>query len=358
MNSPVIFIVTFVCILLLYKDRPANDNKTYWLAAVLISALVAVRDLSVPDTIYYYGFYQAITPGDFSTVGYYSFEIGFQVYTHFLKIISLGSSVLYFFLISMTNLTILYFVAKKISPSGEDCNYLLLLLTYYAFFGFFYNAIVLRAGIAISLVLLAISLCYHQEKMDKRAWLQVAVTMLLALSFHYSSVIGLIPLLIFVISRPLRFELYMGIWFVLTLALIAHLSPHIVKMLLSVFLSVFSILSDSDFSKYTYYITELYELNPIVPYRIIFQFFICLLFINVKHVPAQYYKLLNIYMMGLFLAAMFYSIEQLSRVTDYFLVFSAPLMYLRFRNTYNQKSIMLPLVAFIYLQIIFFIRII
>ena len=358
MSALFVYSILFVCIFLLYKKRGEHDNRFYWLAAFLLSVLVGARSVSVPDTSNYLAFFRAITPGDFSTVGHFSFEIGFQVYTHLLKLLSLGSSFIYFTLISMTNLALLYWVARKISPADEDCNYLLLLLSYYAFFGFFYNAIVLRAGIAMSLVMLAVAMCYERGTVDRRTLLSATAVMALALSFHLSAVIGLVVLLVFIFSRPLKFELSMLIWLVLVIVLISHLSPQIIQLLLGTILAFFSLVSDNEFDKYAYYITELYELNPVVPNRIIFQFLIGLLFINVRHADDRYYKLLNVYLVGLFVSATCYSIEQLSRATDYFLIFSSWLFYLRFRETYNEKRVFLPLMAILFLQVLFFIRII
>lgn len=68
----------------------------------------------------------------------------------------------YFFLLALTNYVFIYFAlnnwGKWHTPDNKKLNSVLFLVLYSSFFGMFYNAIVVRAGLALSILLLATSL--------------------------------------------------------------------------------------------------------------------------------------------------------------------------------------------------------
>ena len=71
-----------------------------------------------------------------------------------------------------------------------------------------------------------------------------------------------------------------------------------------------------------------------------------------------YYKALNVYLVGLLGTALFYSIEQISRITDYFLIYSIFLLYILFERYLDRKSGALLYLCTVTIQFVFFIRII
>lgn len=51
----------------------------------MLSVVIGLRDFSVQDTENYAALYSGITAFDLSSISLFSFEPGFQYYTHFLK---------------------------------------------------------------------------------------------------------------------------------------------------------------------------------------------------------------------------------------------------------------------------------
>lgn len=358
MDYRIILIVVTICIFIAYINALYEKNRYFWLSGFLLSVLVAFRTEQVPDTDIYLGVYNSIVVGDLSSLSSYSFEPGFQIYTHCLKGICAGNTILYLFCISMTNIALLYFSAKNFNYLEGKNNLSLFLILYYAFFGFFYNAIVLRAGIALSLLLLGISMMYNTEISSNRKKIAVFVIGGISASFHLTAVCGLISYLIFRNSKRLTLTSYLLYWIICLAIFISRISVIIVRSLIDVVLNIFDMLGDTDYSKYSYYIEDLYNLNTALPYRIIFQFVIGLFFISKRNMSVSYYRILNIYMIGLLLSSIFYSIEQISRITDYYLIFSVPLLYLFFVRKMFNRYYFMPLLFIIFIQVFFFVRII
>ena len=114
----------------------------------------------------------------------------------------------------------------------------------------------------------------------------------------------------------------------------------------------------TDLAKYSYYLDELYKLTYAIPYRGVFYFVIGWFFIHYKTNNILYYKALNVYLVGLLGTALFYSIEQISRITDYFLIYSIFLLYILFERYLDRKSGALLCLCTVTIQFVFFIRII
>lgn len=356
MNTSLIFFTFIIGIILSYHSNEFNKKNCYIFFSIILSIIIATRDENTPDTINYLNFYKNIEIGNLVSLSMYSFEPGFQIYTHILKIISLNNSTIYLFYISITNSLILYRVINNFDKSLES-NPLLFLILYYSFFGLFYNAIVIRAGIAISLMLYAISI-ENTSMPQNRKKILTYFLFIISISFHYSAILSIFIYILYKIIPKLPHNVYIIIWIIATMIFVCKISSHIIPMLLQTLLDIFDKLSGTNFNKYSYYITELYKLNDQLPYRLIFQFIACLLFIPVNTNQKEYYKLLNIYLLGLFLSSLFYSIEQLSRITDYFLIFSSFLFYFIFQKYLRNKYIIIPYISTIFLHLIFIIRII
>lgn len=98
-----------------------------------------------------------------------------------------------------------------------------------------------------------------------------------------------------------------------------------------------------------------------IPYKYLFQLFSGLLLVFVKDgIDEIYYKYLNIYLIGLFMGAIFSSIEQISRITDYLLIYLFILQWMFLIQSYSRikgiKAAVYPVSVF--LQLIFVFRII
>lgn len=323
---------------------------------------IVTRSISVPDTDSYIDFYQRLEAGNINNLLYFSFEPGFQFFGHFAKLVFGGNYIVFFSLISLINVLLVIFSIKRIScvvKTNKRIDYVLSVVLYFAYFGFFYNAIVLRAGVAMSILLYSTTIIAKKNIKRKDYFLIIGLC-LLALSFHLSSIIGIIAILFFSCSKRLSVESYLVIWLLISFLFFSGSSIFLVKELSHFILLFFSCFSDSDYKKYEYYLYELDRVSFYVSYKYIFQLLSGLMLLLVKNdTPSIYYKYLNVYFVGLFLGAIFCSIEQMSRLTDFFIFYLFVLQWLYFSYSYSRiKRIKWALYPSVLIQLIFVFRII
>lgn len=338
-----------------------RGNKMYWIIAIIFSFVVGLRDFSVQDTENYAALYWGITTFDFSSLSLFSFEPGFQYYTHFLKRITGNNLKGYFFLLSLTNYVLIYFSFCNWKnwqmANNKKMNPVLFLILYCSFLGLFYNAIVVRAGLALSVLLLATALLSKPQLNYKNLFF-IGCLFVIALSFHYSSFLGIVACIIYRIGKKVSFKMYIVIWTLLCLIFVLRLSPYVVSILLGSFIYVLTIFEGTDLAKYSFYLNDLYDLTYAIPYRGVFYFVIGWVFVHYKTENLLYYKALNVYIGGLLGTSLFYSVEQISRITDYFLIYSIFLLYFLLEKYLCKKTGVLLYLCTIIIQFIFFVRII
>ena len=153
-------------------------------------------------------------------------------------------------------------------------------------------------------------------------------------------------------------KLYIIIWNSIVFDIYFTFKSYVVSILLGGIISVFGMFDGTDLAKYSYYLDELYKLTYAIPYRGVFYFVIGWFFIHYKTNNILYYKALNVYLVGLLGTALFYSIEQISRITDYFLIYSIFLLYILFERYLDRKSGALLYLCTVIHSVCFFIRII
>lgn len=269
-------------------------NKIYWIIAAMLSVVIGLRDFSVQDTENYAALYSGITAFDLSSISLFSFEPGFQYYTHFLKKIAGGNLNGYFFLLALTNYVFIYFAlnnwGKWHTPDNKKLNSVLFLVLYSSFFGMFYNAIVVRAGLALSILLLATSLL-SKSQLNYKDLFFAGCFFVVALSFHYSSFLGIVACVIYRIGGRKSSKIYIIIWNLLFLIFILRLSPYVVSILLGGIISVFGMFDGTDLAKYSYYLDELYKLTYAIPYRGVFYFVIGWFFSIIRQIIFYIIKL-------------------------------------------------------------------
>ena len=91
----------------------------------------------------------------------------------------------------------------------------------------FYNAIVVRAGLALSILLLATSLL-SKSQLNYKDLFFAGCFFVVALSFHYSSFLGIVACVIYRIGGRKSSKIYIIIWNLLFLIFILRLSPYVV----------------------------------------------------------------------------------------------------------------------------------
>ena len=357
--------VYFVFIFLVLLIISCNQKKESVIVLLIVSLLyivsIAMRSVTVPDTDIYVEFYNQIDPGNIVSFALYSFEPGFQLLGHIVKLFFGNSAILFLAVVVVINIVLILLSIRKIafrlSLSSCSINFISAIVLYFAYFGLFYNAIVLRAGIAISILVYSTTILFKKD-FNKKDVIKILLLFGLALTFHLSSIVGIIALIFSRRSQRLTEKSYLLIWCFIAFLFFSGSSVYIVKGLLSVVFSLFSLLSDSDYKKYEYYLSELDHLDFQIPYKYLFQLFSGLLLLFVKgNIDTIYYKYLNLYFIGLFLGAIFSSIQQIAIVTDYFLIYLFILQWMYFIQSYGRvrggKSFLYPISVILQLAFVF-----
>lgn len=132
----------------------------------------------------------------------------------------------------------------------------------------FYNAIVVRAGLALSILLLATSLLSKSQLNYKDLFLQDVFCCCIVFPLFFF--LGIVACVIYRIGGRKSSKIYIIIWNLLFLIFILRLSPYVVSILLGGIISVFGMFDGTDLAKYSYYLDELYKLTYAIPYRGVF----------------------------------------------------------------------------------------
>lgn len=195
--SSVIFLLSDV----IRKKFNFKGKKIIYLLLVVValiipSILAGMRDYSIGTDVLTYGniwFERALTNSfelytnwaTSSSIGYLYAVTNYIVAQHF-------SDPHYFYFVYNLLENIVIFIA--IYRNRDIVNIPLGMVTYYLFFyNLFLN--ILRQGMALSLVLLSISFIRRKQ------YIRYGVTILVALQFHNTAIIGIAPLLIYIFSQ-------------------------------------------------------------------------------------------------------------------------------------------------------------
>ena len=104
-----------------------------------------MRSVTVPDTDIYVEFYNQIDPGNIVSFALYSFEPGFQLLGHIVKLFFGNSAILFLAVVVVINIVLILLSIRKIafrlSLSSCSINFISAIVLYFAYFGLFYNAI-------------------------------------------------------------------------------------------------------------------------------------------------------------------------------------------------------------------------
>lgn len=364
MNALAIVIFSiFSCFLIIIQNQNSNNqlNKIFYIiSCVVFSYFIGTRTLEVPDTEAYTDFYNNTNAYSFDDFYDSTFETGFQILTKFLKIITAGNVSYYFMAICLINFTLLYY--SLINFSNRKGFFLIIGLNIYlAFFGLFYNGIVLRQGLALNLICYAVSLLNlsneTQSKLNKK---KVIISLILAFFMHLSSVIGIVVWFLFKKLKGKSNKYY-------TIILVLSVLIYFLKLGL-IFLSIFTAFLDflfsffhgTQFAKYLFYQDLLEDVTFEVSFKILFFYFVALL-ILLLHFKDNLLKqniLFRIYMIGVILVSIFGFIGQISRILDYFLIFSVFVLYKEFIRIEKFDSRLLFLFLVLGAQFFFVFRII
>ena len=365
MNLFVLLFVFVFGIIGSYSSKFSEKNL-FWLFVIVLAIIIGGRSISVPDTDQYLEFYQLTLSSSILDIPLYSYEIGFQLLTKILKLITNGSSFFYFGIIVLINS---YFLFKSFScftdqsyPSKKSSGTLInqiklqeFLLLYFSYWGLYYTGIVLRAGIAMSiLIYLSTLLCSPYISLKK--WSAIFLLAIISCSFHITALLGIIALIIFYISKKMTMRSYLLLFLLICIILFGKVSFWIVDMLDRNMPMIFSLIEDTDFAKLQAYSNI--DASIKISFRFLFCLLIGLFFIICKRMQLYYYKYLNVYIVGLFLGALFSAIEAFSRIMDFFVIYSFILISMRLSTINSFKIRFSIMFSIVLIQLLFVYRII
>ncbi|MGD6856663.1 EpsG family protein [Bacillus infantis] len=329
--SFIVFVLIGGSIDLVYK----KNSKIFLISiCIFFAIIVASRSVNiVPDTLGYLTAYLSLDTFTFYTseTAPSGFELGFIYLSELIKMFAGPYYFIYFLFITIINLIIIVFSLKNIFETNlKYSNIFVAIAIYISYYGFYYNAIVLRAGIAISIILLAASLAL------KKKWLVSISLVLLAITFHQSAIIGLVILLILKLKIRFSKKKYFIIWLVIGIVLFSKIGTHFMLDIILYLLNYFP--------EYNVYIRTLSFSTTLTSWNI-FYYLLGGLFLTYSKKNDRYYNILNVYYIGILLVALVPGMNILYRMLDYFIVFNFILfhMYILDKKLYITKFLLFSL---------------
>lgn len=345
-------------ILYVKKDKPNKETRSIEEIMIAISIVFvfaiwcASRPIWVADSVPYINYFERL---DVSTMDSFfnidgQYRIGFEFFVKITKVLFGNNFRACFFSIAFFNMTILTIVMFKI----EKGRPLLMVSLFIATFGIYYNYMVLRQGLAISFVILAI---YYIIK-DKK--ILILVNVLIAIvCFHESAIILL--LFMFPISYLKQVPKKDNLLIILLLAVVLYFTKVGTQFLqILVRLIIETKLLPDAFNKYILYLEPgKYDIS--IMQLINFTLTGYLIYIaypknnsNLKvnsnmqlcgtnfvisedrPYPIYYYKLLTINVIGQLILGAFSSLIAVVRLVDYFLLTNVILLV--YDNNYKKTT--------------------
>jgi hypothetical protein len=346
--------------------------------AIPFIILIATRSNLVPDTQNYIDLYKGLFLSNFTEkVGVY--EMAWLILSRCIKFFAGNNYVIFFGVLTTINIIIIAFAARRLVRQSNEIvrnqYFFIALFTilYMAFFGLYYNAIVLRAGIALSLLVLATTYCV-QAKKKKIDYLIIVFLIFISGNMHITTtVLGGVVICLLFFTKQYSVKRYYLLWGIIGMVYFGNLFGGWISDIFNRgdISSILSIgLFQEDFTKKMDYYAQdalihrlAFDARPTISLKFVFYWLSCLLFFyKIKHSPLLIAaKYLNVYMFGLFIFAFSRNILLIERVTDYFLLFSTCLFsfYLSDKKAYiHTINYYLVLFAVIFIQMIFALRII
>lgn len=308
-----------VLVLILLFSTCFRNKFMLFLSVVSFISIVSLRPVAIPDTLPYLNFYEAVELADLWSNRFY-FEKGFVFLTCILKLFS-SNSVYYFASLVCVNLALLIMSFNNLNKEFSLKTPLVLgLIAYIPYYGLFYNAIVLRAGIALSLGLLALTL--------KNKWSSLFF-ILLAFTFHKSSIILLLSYFIFNYFRKLSQKKYYFIAFSILFLYLSGIHYFLINNIVPDIISISQKLSVTSFANFKYYLSYFNDLKYSISYKLLYYILSLLIFIYIlPYVKSKiYFRYLNVFIVGLIISILFSTFEQITRLTDFLLISHVCLLF-------------------------------
>ena len=284
------------------------------IVSIVVGLLCATRNVKSYDTIVYINWYEKIQNlALFAADGTYGFL--FELFAKFVARLLCAGYPLFFFLIAIFNLTTVYvtIMKEKVYKNTALISYVL----YIAFIGFYYSFIVLRQGLAITMVIAAYCVL---DKSRKNALLLCFLGTL----FHESAWIAFFCILTlysrkFILKRRMAlFMILLAFFFYIT-----HFTTIFVFPVLNALLNILNKIDSFTFHKYILYFEENILSNKIsLLYVLYYLITFGLVYFRYKNrdsktikMKEEFFLLLNI--LGLTIVGFFSAAGAIVRLTEY-----------------------------------------
>lgn len=361
----IVILVLFLMFFLYWSFKKSSHNyKAIALFIFSISFLIACRSISVPDTKGYLEYYNSLT--GFESFLFYTFELGFQYYTYILKSFLGDHDRLYLFCITLINSIFIFDALRRIqrlSNDNENQNINLLLLglvLLFSYYGLFYNAITIRAGIAMIFYLQAFSyVC--KDNLTTSDIVKIFVISFVSFFFHKSSVIFWLILFVARFMPRCSKRTYLLVVFFSCLIFFSRLNLFLLNVFTSTIEKIIDLISSTSLNSIAFYREVMDEAETGLSFKFMFQLFSGFLFLTLRFesMPRIYFRFLNIYYIGLLLGAFLAPITMMYRVLDYFLILTFILyVFWAQSSKYSLRTIFLISSCVVIYQLILFYRVI
>lgn len=319
--------VLFVFILLGIFTELFTKYDGKMIALIIFSLyimIVSTRMINlVPDTKIYVLVYETL---DISSFNGGTFNVGFLLLMKICQLLGLHYSV-FFAIIAALNYAIVYRGCRILADNieGQTFNYsvkkkksyyCVFSAIYLPYFGFFYNCIILRQGIAMSLLILAFAFLVEKK------YIYYMGTVILAILFHSSAVIGFSFFFFKEGYKHMSSLKYLAWWVGILCFWLSHLGLLFIKILPAATRFVYHITGLSAFQRYEKFALRIR--NAFWGKKELF--FLCLGFLYaVLFYKKRNEKLIFPFFVGISLAFLIEYMMISYRIVDYFLFFSVPL---------------------------------
>lgn len=302
-------ILLLSCIVLLLSKAKVNQELLAIGFIIIIAIISAFRSFLIPDTHDYANFFQTLSNSLSLSLNSTYMESGFVIFSYMIKILFGNNYKIFFFIITVFNFFFIYKGVKNIQRNkdySKKNKVIIPLVVYSIVCGFEFNFIVLRVGMAFSLVFYAFSL-YPKKKI----WALLVYT--LSIFFHNSALIVVLSFPFFLSKKKLKF---ITVFSICSLSL--FLSVFVFMGLLSdLFLSVLekSLMASDRFFEYFKLNLFIYNPNIFIGYLVR----IAIIFVLLKGQEEKIKQVvLKNYMLSIFIMALFINTIIVGRVIFFF----------------------------------------
>ncbi len=369
----IILIILFISIFSLPEFQ---QNRKYLLISeifiLMFCLVIAFRPLTVADSVPYKDFFNFIPQNVsiFSSGGfnYGSYYTGYVKLNQIVKFLFPNNFRMLFLSIILINTYIIWFatgiINKQIKQEGlnkisvEKFKWLkrdsILVAPFFAlylsYYGYYSDAVILRAGLAFSFIYLSFSLFVRKQ------FIYGILCLIMSILFHQTAILGLLVISIFFIKNEISKKVYYVYLFILLFFYVFKVDTIITSAFsdrMTNFLMGNDIIGGSKFIGYLgagRIVSSEYSIRLLV---LMFNIFISVYY---KLPSKTYNTLLNINIVGVSISVFLGNIMASSRVSDFFLFFSFSLFYFVLINIKNLKIRYLFFLWIVFTNLFFVLR--